>query len=194
MGCELPVQHSELATDNLQPTTSSMYFEKLKNIKAFIFDVDGVLTNGDITVAENGDQMRHFNVKDGYAINHAIKSGYYIAVISGGRSQGVLSRLNGLGVKDVFLGISHKLEVYERVVADMQLKPEEILYMGDDIPDLDVMKKVGLPTCPADACEEVKAAAEYISPVLGGRGCVRDVIEKVLKIQDQWMKENATSF
>jgi 3-deoxy-D-manno-octulosonate 8-phosphate phosphatase (KDO 8-P phosphatase) len=171
-----------------------MYFEKLKNIKAFIFDVDGVLTNGDITVTENGDQMRHFNVKDGYAVNHAIKSGYYIAVISGGRSQGVLSRLNGLGVKDVFLGISHKLEVYERIVADMQLNPEEILYMGDDIPDLDVMKKVGLPTCPADACEEVKAAAEYISPVLGGRGCVRDVIEKVLKIQDKWMKENATSF
>ncbi len=171
-----------------------MYFEKLKNIKAFILDVDGVLTNGDVTVAENGDQMRHFNVKDGYAINHAIKSGYYVAAISGGRSQGVLSRLSGLGVKDVFLGISYKLEVYERIVTDMKLNPEEILYMGDDIPDLDIMKKVGLPTCPADACEEVKAAAAYISPVLGGRGCVRDVIEKVLKIQGKWMKENATSF
>ncbi len=171
-----------------------MFLEKLKNIKAFIFDVDGVLTNGDITVTGDGDQMRHFNVKDGYAINHAIKSGFYIATISGGHSRGVLSRLNGLGVKDVFMGISHKLEVYERVVADMKLNPEEILYMGDDIPDLDVMQKVGLPTCPADACEEVKAAAAYISPVLGGKGCVRDVIEKVLKIQDKWMKADATSF
>ncbi|MVN20352.1 KdsC family phosphatase [Mucilaginibacter arboris] len=171
-----------------------MFLEKLKNIKAFILDVDGVLTNGDVTVTENGDQMRHFNVKDGYAINHAVKSGYYVACISGGRSQGVLSRLSGLGVKDVFLGISHKLEVYERVIADMKLKPEEILYMGDDIPDLDIMRKVGLPTCPADAVEEIKAVAAYISPILGGKGCVRDVIEKVLKIQDQWMKENATSF
>ena len=171
-----------------------MFLEKLKNIKAFIFDVDGVLTNGEITVAENGDQMRHFNVKDGYAINHAVKSGFYIAAISGGNSRGVITRLNSLGVKDVFLGISHKLEVYERVVKDMKLSPEEILYMGDDIPDLDVMKKVGLPTCPADACEEVKAVAAYISPIIGGRGCVRDVIEKVLKMQDKWMKENATSF
>ncbi len=171
-----------------------MYLEKLKNIKAFIFDVDGVLTNGDITVTGEGDQIRHFNVKDGYAINHAIKSGFYIATISGGHSRGVLLRLNGLGVKDVFMGISHKLEVYERVVVDMKLNPEEILYMGDDIPDLDIMKKVGLPACPADACEEVKAAAKYISPIMGGKGCVRDVIEKVLKIQDKWMKENATSF
>jgi 3-deoxy-D-manno-octulosonate 8-phosphate phosphatase (KDO 8-P phosphatase) len=169
-------------------------FEKLKNIKAFILDVDGVLTNGEITVAENGDQMRHFNVKDGYAISHAVKSGYYIAVISGGHSRGVITRLNTLGVKDVFLGISHKLEVFERVLVDMKLNPEEILYMGDDIPDLDIMQRVGLPTCPADACEEVKAVAAYISPIVGGRGCVRDVIEKVLKIQDQWMKENATSF
>lgn len=171
-----------------------MFLEKLKNIKAFILDVDGVLTNGEITVAENGDQIRHFNVKDGYAINHAVKSGYYIAAISGGHSRGVITRLNSLGVKDVFLGISHKLEVFERVIADLKLNPEEILYMGDDIPDLDIMKKVGLPTCPADACEEIKAVAAYISPIVGGRGCVRDVIEKVLKIQDQWMKENATSF
>ena len=152
-----------------------MYLQKLKNIKAFIFDVDGVLTNGDVTVAENGDQMRHFNVKDGYAINHAVKLDYYIAVISGGRSQGVLSRLNGLGVKDVFLGISHKLEVYERIITDMKLDPEHIMYLGDDIPDLDIMKKSWIFCLPGRCGRRSKSNCHLYFTSYGRQGfCARN--------------------
>ena len=163
-----------------------MFLEKLHRIKAFIFDVDGVLTDGIVHVTESGDQLRQFNIKDGYALQLAIKRGYKIAIISGGRSEGVRLRLMGLGITDIFLGIDSKVKVYNGFVSNHQLQAEDILYMGDDIPDLAVMKLVGLAVCPADAVEEIKAISTYISPRNGGKGCVRDVIEKVLKIQHKW--------
>ncbi|RKR82709.1 3-deoxy-D-manno-octulosonate 8-phosphate phosphatase (KDO 8-P phosphatase) [Mucilaginibacter gracilis] len=166
---------------------------KLKDITTFIFDVDGVLTDGSVFVTEAGEQCRTFNTKDGYAIQLAVKCMYNVCVITGGKSEGVRHRLNGLGVTDVFLGAHTKLDIYKDYISKNYIDPANILYMGDDIPDIDIMKVIGLPTCPADAAEEVKAVSRYISPVLGGRGCVRDVIEKVLKIQGKWMSENATS-
>lgn len=170
-----------------------MFLEKLKSITTFIFDVDGVLTDGSIFVTEGGDQCRTFNTKDGYALQLAVKCGYKVCVITGGKSTGVRKRLNSLGVEDVYLGAHVKVDIYDNYVAEHHIDAENVLYMGDDIPDIDILKKVGLATCPTDSAEEVRAIAHYISPALGGRGCVRDVIEKVLKIQGKWMSENATS-
>ena len=165
----------------------------LKGITTFIFDVDGVLTDGSVFVTESGDQCRTFNTKDGYALQLAVKCGYRVCAITGGRSEGVRHRLNSLGVMDVFLSAHAKIDIFNDYIVKTQTEPANILYMGDDIPDMDIMKLVALPTCPHDAAEEVKAIAKYISPVRGGYGCVRDVIEKVLKIQGKWMSENATS-
>ncbi len=166
---------------------------KLSQITTFIFDVDGVLTDGSVFVTEAGDQCRTFNTKDGYALQLAVKCGYNVCVITGGKSEGVKHRLNSLGVTDIYLGAHTKIDLFKSYIADKALNPAHILYMGDDIPDIEVMRQVALPTCPVDSAEEVKAAAHYISPVLGGRGCVRDVIEKVLKIQGKWMNANAMS-
>ena len=166
---------------------------KLKSITTFIFDVDGVLTDGSVFVTEAGEQCRTFNTKDGYALQLAVKCGYKVCVITGGRSQGVRLRLNSLGITDVFLGAHVKLDIFKDYINKHQINPANVLYMGDDIPDIDVMQQVGLPTCPTDSAEEVKAVSQYISPKPGGRGCARDVIEKVLKIQGKWMAENATS-
>ena len=163
-----------------------MLLEKLKLVKAFIFDVDGVLTDGTIHVTEAGEQLRQFNIKDGYALQLAVKRGYKIAVITGGRSAGVRVRLKGLGITDIFMDIDSKVEVFNRFLADNQLASADILYMGDDVPDRPVMELVGLPVCPADAVEDIKAISTYISPIAGGRGCVREVIEKVLRIQNNW--------
>lgn len=162
---------------------------KLSHIKAFVFDVDGVLTDGTVLVTESGDQLRRFSIKDGYALQLAVKRGFKIAIISGGRSQSILSRLNGLGILDVYLGVEHKTEKFEEFLLGYDLTADQVLYMGDDVPDYPVMQLVGLPTCPADAAEEIKAISAYISPVKGGRGCVRDVIEKVLKVQGLWADE-----
>jgi 3-deoxy-D-manno-octulosonate 8-phosphate phosphatase (KDO 8-P phosphatase) len=166
---------------------------KLKNITTFVFDVDGVLTDGSVFVTESGDQCRTFNTKDGYALQLAVKCMYNVVVITGGRSEGVRLRLNSLGITDVFLGAHVKLDIFENYIAEHHIDRASVLYMGDDIPDIDIMKVVGLPTCPTDAAEEVKAISQYISPALGGKGCARDVIEKVMKIQGKWMSENATS-
>lgn len=166
---------------------------KLKDITTFIFDVDGVLTDGSVFVTESGDQCRTFNTKDGYALQLAVKCMYNVCVITGGKSEGVRLRLNSLGITDVFLGAHTKLDIYKDYITKNFIDPANVLYMGDDIPDIDIMKAVGLPTCPADSAEEVKAVSQYISPALGGRGCARDVIEKVLKIQGKWMSENAAS-
>ena len=161
--------------------------DKLQNITAFIFDVDGVLTDGSILVNENGEQLRIFNTKDGYALQLAVKKGYKVCVISGGTSQGVLKRLNGLGIKDVFLGIHQKLKVFEQYKKAQQLRKEEIVFVGDDIPDLQPMKKAGIAACPADAVDEIKEICDYISPLKGGSGVARDIIEKVLKLQGKWL-------
>ena len=170
-----------------------MFLEKLKSVKAFIFDVDGVLTDGTVHVTEAGEQLRQFNIKDGYALQLAVKRGFKIAVITGGRSAGVMLRLKGLGITDVFMPVDSKVEVYNQFVADNELTANDILYMGDDIPDLPVMKLVGLPVCPQDAVEEIKAISAYISPINGGKGCVRDIIEKVLKIQSKWTDDSPSA-
>jgi len=167
--------------------------DKLSQITTFIFDVDGVLTDGSVFVTEAGDQCRTFNTKDGYAIQLAVKCGYKVCVITGARSEGVRHRLNSLGVTDVYLGAHTKIDIFKAYIADNDINPANVLYMGDDIPDMDIMQQVGLPTCPADAADEVIAVSKYISPALGGRGCVRDVIQKVMQLQGKWMSANAMS-
>ena len=163
-------------------------------IRTFVFDVDGVLTDGSVYVMENGDQARQFNIKDGYAIQLAVKCGYNVCAISGSRSKIAIHRLNSLGVKDVYVGAHTKSENFRAYLEEKRVSPASVLFMGDDIPDLEVMKLAGLAVCPSDAAEEVKTISNYISPFNGGHGAVRDVIEKVLKIQGKWMSEQAYSW
>jgi 3-deoxy-D-manno-octulosonate 8-phosphate phosphatase (KDO 8-P phosphatase) len=170
------------------------FLTKLKDITTFIFDVDGVLTDGAIYVSEEGVQIKAFHIKDGYALQLAVKCGYNVCIISGSRSKSALYRLNGWGVKDVYMGIHTKVEKVKLYFEEKHLLPEEALYVGDDITDLEAMKFVGLPVCPADAAEEIKAVSKYISPCVGGKGCARDIIEKVLKIQDNWLNDQAYSW
>ena len=154
-------------------------------IKTFVFDIDGVLATNLILVMQN-DMVRNMNTRDGYGLQLAIKKGYRVVIISGGKSELVRLRLNGLGITDVFLGIHNKKETLLEYVQKYELKWAEILYMGDDIPDLSPMQLVGLPCCPADAVNEIKNISPYISPLNGGYGCGRDVIEKVLKLNGHW--------
>ncbi len=170
-----------------------MLLQKLKNITTFVFDVDGVLTNGDILATDSGELLRTFNIKDGYALQLAVKKGYHVCIISGGRGQAMEKRFEGLGIPDVFLGISDKVEVFKEYLEICNLKAGEVLYMGDDIPDLKVMKLAGIPACPADASTDIKAVCDYISPFKGGKGAVRDIIEKILKIQDKWFDANPSA-
>lgn len=163
------------------------YKEILHQITTFVFDVDGVLTDGIISIMTNGDLTRQMNVKDGYAMKTAINKGYKIAIISGGNNKGVQKRLNGLGVQEVYLEIHNKLEVFETYCKTNKVNPENVLYMGDDIPDAEVMKVVGLACAPQDADSEIQQIAKYISHKKGGKGCVRDVIEQVLRVQNKWM-------
>ncbi len=160
---------------------------KLKNIRTFIFDVDGVLTNSHMLVLENGDLLRQVNVKDGYAIKRALETGYRVAIITGGKSKGIIQRFQNLGVIDIYAGIRHKIDAFETYLLTYDLNAEEILYMGDDFPDYEVMQAVGLPSCPQDAIPEIKAIAAYVSPLKGGMGCAREVIEKVLKLNGDWV-------
>jgi 3-deoxy-D-manno-octulosonate 8-phosphate phosphatase (KDO 8-P phosphatase) len=157
-----------------------------KPITTFVFDVDGVLTDGTVQLLPNGEQSRRMNIKDGYALQLAVKKGYRIAIISGGRSESVVSRLQGLGIKDIYTGITDKQEKLEDYVFENDLQWEQVIFMGDDIPDYRAMQLVGLPVCPADAVPEIKSISRYISPVNGGHGCVREVIEKVLKLNGHW--------
>ena len=161
-----------------------------KNIQLFVFDVDGVLTDGSIILLDNGEQARQMNIKDGYALQLAIKQGYQILIISGGNSDAVKTRLQKLGIQHIFLGISDKKELLLNFINEKNFKKEQILYMGDDVPDLLPMKQAGLACAPADAVAEIKSMAHYISPVVGGKGCVRDVIEKVLKLNGHWNEPN----
>jgi len=145
-------------------------------------------------VNDNGEQMRAFNIKDGYAIQLAVKCGYQVCAISGSRSKSGVYRLNSLGVTDVYMGTHTKSERFKIYLEEKFTNPSQVLYMGDDIPDLGPMKLAGLPVCPADAVEEIKAVSQYVSPYPGGKGCARDVIEKVLKVQGKWMSEQAYSW
>src|ERR1035437_5107444 len=128
---------------------------KLTRIKAFIFDVDGVLTDGSLTLMPDGEQVRIMNIKDGYALQLAVKKGYKIAIISGGKSEMVRKRLNGLGIIDIYLGCNTKIDTYKEFIETYSIHPTEVLYMGDDIPDYEVMKQIGVPTCPADSAAEI---------------------------------------
>lgn len=162
--------------------------DKLNAIKAFVLDVDGVLTDGSVILHESGEQVRRMNIKDGYALQLAVKKAYGVAVISGGRSEAVRTRFKALGVEDVYLGAANKLHVFENYMRGKSYTTEDILYMGDDIPDYDIMRRVGLPCCPADAAEQIRAVALYISKAKGGNACVREVIELVMKQQGNWFE------
>ena len=153
-----------------------------KKITTFVFDIDGVLTDGTVLVLPNGVQARRMHIKDGFALQMALKNGYRVKVISGGNSPEVLDRLTKLGVTDVQMSVLDKGSLLYHWIKTENLKKEEVLYMGDDLPDLPALLVAGLPVCPADAVAEVKQASLYISPLNGGEACVREVIEKVLKI------------
>ncbi|MEE9364467.1 MAG: HAD-IIIA family hydrolase [Cellulophaga sp.] len=163
------------------------YKTYLKNITTFIFDVDGVFTDGTVLINSEGEMFRKMNVKDGYALKTALQKGYNVCIISGGTNEGVKVRFKGLGVTSIYLGAHHKEEPLKEYLTKNDISPDKVLYMGDDLPDLPPMQLVGLPTCPQDAVPEVKAASKYISHITGGNGCVRDVIEQVLKVRGDWL-------
>lgn len=166
------------------------YKERLNNITTFIFDIDGVLTNGDIAIYKD-EIVRTLNGRDGFAIQLAAKMGFNVFVISGGNSEPVKQRLLNLGIKEVFLSASNKITVYESLLEKYNLTENEILYMGDDLPDYKVMQRVGCATCPQDAAVEIKSICHYQSPYNGGRFAVRDVVEQTLRVQNKWFTEEA---
>jgi 3-deoxy-D-manno-octulosonate 8-phosphate phosphatase (KDO 8-P phosphatase) len=162
------------------------YKEIMNSITTFIFDVDGVLTDGTVHVSPTGEMLREMHIRDGFAMKAALESGYSICIISGGNNEGVRIRLRNLGITDIYLATADKVETFKEYTELYNIKPENVLYMGDDIPDFHVMKLVGLPTCPQDAAPEIKAISNYISHINGGKGAVRDVIEQVMKVQEKW--------
>lgn len=170
------------------------YKSELKKITTFIFDYDGVLTDGTVILQPDGDALRTAHVKDGYALQLAVKKGFNVAIISGGKSLSMNKRFEKLKINDFFLGVADKLSVLEEYAEKRGISTEEVLYMGDDLPDYKVMQVVGLPCCPADASPEIKAISKYISNRPGGRGCVRDVIEQTLKVQGKWMTDEGFSW
>ncbi|MEJ0101169.1 MAG: 3-deoxy-D-manno-octulosonate 8-phosphate phosphatase [Bacteroidota bacterium] len=164
-----------------------------KNITTFVFDVDGVLTDGTVLVLENGLQARRMNIKDGLGLQMALKNGFNVVVISGGNSKPVEERLNKLGVRDVYMSVGDKKNFLSDYIGKHGLTWEELLFMADDLPDLETMNAVGVSACPADAVQEIKEVSKYISSVKGGYGCVRDIIEKVLKVQGKWVFDNTVT-
>ncbi len=162
------------------------YKEFLGDITTFVFDVDGVFTDGSLLITDDGGMLRTMSVKDGYALKTALVKGYNVCIITGGTNEGVKKRLAGLGVTDIYLGAHHKEDPLREYLKMNDIAPENVLYMGDDLPDIPPMQIVGLPTCPQDAVPEVKAIAKYVSHKNGGKACVRDVIEQVLKVRGDW--------
>jgi 3-deoxy-D-manno-octulosonate 8-phosphate phosphatase (KDO 8-P phosphatase) len=161
----------------------------LTKIKALVFDVDGVLSTSTVSMQDDGQPVRTLNIKDGYALRLAVMRGFEVAIITGGRSENVRLRYAGLGVRHIYLGASVKVEQYEDFLRQTGLTDAEVLYMGDDIPDYPVLQRVALPVCPADAAPEVRALCKYVSPLAGGMGCARDVVEQVLKAHECWMSD-----
>ncbi|MFP4365607.1 MAG: KdsC family phosphatase [bacterium] len=164
--------------------------EELKQVKAFVFDVDGVFSSANLLLDTNGELIRSMNIKDGFAMQLAVRRGYPIGIITGGNSQSVKKRFGLLGVKDVYLKSSKKLDDLTDFCSIYNLEFKDILYMGDDLPDFPIMQEVGFPTCPKDAVPEIKMVAKYISDSEGGHGCVRDIIEQVLRAQGIWMGDD----
>ena len=160
--------------------------QSFKPITTFVFDMDGVITDGSLLISNETDWLRTMDIKDGYAMHVAAENGYRMVVISGSKSEPSRKRLYHLGVKDVFMAVPDKRELLKNYMAENNLDPSTVLYMGDDIPDYGCMDIVGVSCCPADAVNELKQIVDYISPFNGGHGCVRDVIEKVLKLNDNW--------
>ena len=170
------------------------YKNKLHKIKAFVFDFDGVMTDGAVWVYADKETVRAGNIKDGYAIQYAVKKGYLVAVISGATSLSINNRMESLGVTDIYTGAGNKITVFKQFLDKNKLLPDEVLYMGDDIPDYEVMRQVGVATCPAYAAIEIKEIADYISHLRGGEGCVRDVIEQVLRLHNNWFHPDAVNW
>lgn len=163
-------------------------FDKMRAVRAFFFDVDGVFTDNSLLVTEGGDILRTMNVRDGQAVKWAIQQGFQMVVITGGRSEGVRMRLSTLGIQEIYSGVEDKKSVFQDVLRRLNLRSDSVCYMGDDLPDLPVLRKAGLSCAPADAVPEVLTAVDYVSPLKGGHGCVRDLLEKVLKMQDKWVE------
>lgn len=170
------------------------YKQLLPQITTIILDVDGVLTNGFVTIMPDGELVRTMNIKDGYALKTAVDKGYRVCVISGGTNEGVRKRLANLGIEDIYLGAHQKIEQWELLKEKYNLNPTEVAYMGDDIPDLPVLKKVGLPCCPNDAAPEIQKISKYISYKKGGEGCVRDLLEQIMRVQGKWTEETEAKF
>ncbi len=169
------------------------YKVKLNSINTFIFDVDGVFTHNQVMLMPSGEMVRSMNTKDGFAIRSALDAGLNVVIITGGKSEAVRLRFEGLGVKHVFLGIHDKITCLNELLEKENINPDHCLYMGDDIPDYDVMKRVGLAVCPSDAVPEIKAISRYVSPYDGGHGCVRDIVEQTLKVQGTWFNTQLIS-
>lgn len=169
------------------------YKEYLKNITTFVFDVDGVLTDGNIQVSTSGELLRTMNTKDGFALKTAVDQGYHVCIISGGRNEGVRIRLQNLGITDIFLGADDKTQLLKDYAEKNNLNLENMVFVGDDLPDYHVMKMVGMPVCPQDAVQEIKAISKYVSHKKGGSGCVRDIIEQVLKVQGKWFSGSVSA-
>jgi 3-deoxy-D-manno-octulosonate 8-phosphate phosphatase (KDO 8-P phosphatase) len=164
--------------------------DRFRHITCFVLDVDGVLTDGTILLTEDGQQLRSMNIKDGYALQLAVKRGYEVLVISGAAGNGVPARLKKLGIEQVYMGVSDKVAFFQPWMTEHGLLPNQVLFMGDDLPDLSLMQAVGLAAAPADASAEILLAADYISPKGGGQGCVRDVIEKVMRLRGDWIHQS----
>lgn len=165
-----------------------------KNIRTFIFDIDGVLTSGNVLVTEEGHMLRSVNIKDGYALQHAVKQGYNVAIISGGNSQGMLHRFQGLGITEIYLGQKSKTDAFNKVLTDFNVKAENVVYVGDDMPDYPVLKLAGVACCPADASADIQQICTYISPISGGLGVARDIIESAMKLHGTWWNEDTHSW
>ncbi len=162
------------------------YKEIMNHITTFVFDVDGVLTDSSVHITPTGEMLRIMNIRDGFAMKAAVESGYQVCIISGGSNDGVKIRLRNLGITDIYLATPDKVETFKEYTELYNINPDQVLYMGDDIPDYHVMQLVGLPSCPQDATAEIKAISKYISHKNGGKGAVRDVIEQVMKVQGKW--------
>ena len=161
----------------------------LRLIKAIIFDVDGVLSAETITLSADGEPLRTVNIKDGYAIQFAVKMGLRVVILTGGRTEAVRLRYERLGVEDIHMGCAVKIRAYDEFLEKYKLTDAEVMYMGDDVPDLEIMRRAGCPVCPQDACPDIKDVSLYVSPYRGGYGCGRDVIEQTLRAQDKWLKD-----